>query len=554
MARSSLGSLNGRSFDVVVMGGGVVGASAAQHLSAEGYAVLLVDKVDFGSGSSSRSGRSLHCGLRYMEPGEGLPYIASGGSPVLKYLTNPKLFIRGCRRAKEAMACRADLVQTMRARLSPEKFYVPTWKGGKYKPWHLSAAFAMLKLLGPKDVPLDVRRYKPAEFMDQPIIRYLRDADRLAGLTSFREYRFEWPERICVDTVLDAERLGAVVRNHTPVQGLEREADGNWAVTLGDSVGPDGVGDPGTARVRAPLVLNTAGMWIDRVNGLAAKGAKRRITGTKGSHVMIKLPEECRGQGIIAEFRDGLPFYVYPWRDMHFIGPTDTLFEGDEDEVRATDDEIDYLLDETNHLMPGLGGLSRSDIRFTWAGVRPQTHDPDDSMGIRGRRLHDLAEDGMPGILALTAGNIITHRLSGRELCAAVKARLSPSGSPAPLSYDAKPFAPAPESPSLLNHWDGARLAHLRQAAEREHPANLADLLFRRVGAGWTETMAREGAQKAAETVADILGWDDARIEQEVAAYAHVLERLHRVGTGPDCVTDPVAAESVSSHGEGGRP
>lgn len=549
MARSSLESLNGRTFDVVVMGGGVVGSSAAQHLSAEGYAVLLVDKGDFGSGSSSRSGRSLHCGLRYMEPGEGRPYVVSGHSPVLKFLADPKMFLSGCRRAREAMTCRAQIAGTMRARLSPETFYVPVWKGWKYRAWHLSAAFGMLKLLGPKEVPLEVQRYRRSEFMDQPLIRYLRDADKLSGLVSYREYRFEWPERICLDTVLDAERLGAVVRNYTPVEGLEREADGRWAVTMSDAAG-----EAGTATARAPLVLNTTGMWIDRVNRLAADGARRRVTGTKGAHIMVKLPDECRGQGVFTELRDDNPFYIYPWRNMHFIGPTDTLFEGDEDEVRATDDEIDYLLDGANHLMPGLGGLTRSDLCFTWAGVRPQTTDPEDSMGARGRRIHDLAEDGMPGVLALTAGNIITHRLSGRDLCAAVKARLTPSRSPQALSYDAKPFDPAPDSPALLNHWDGARLAHLRQAAEKEHPVTLADLLFRRVGAGWTETMAREGAQKAAETVADLLGWDEARIGKEVEAYAHVLERLHRVGTGPDCVTDPVAAEAMSSRGDGSTP
>ncbi len=547
MARSSLESLNGRTFDVVVMGGGVVGGSAAQHLSAAGYAVLLVDKGDFGSGSSSRSGRSLHCGLRFLEPGEGRPYLVSGNSPVLKFLADPKMFLSGIGRAREAMACRSQIAGTMRARLSPETFYVPVWKGGKYRPWHIAAAFGLLKLMGPRDPSLELRRYRRPEFMDQPLIRYLRDVDRLDALTSYREYRFDWPERICLDTVLDAERLGAVVRNYTPVEGLERYEDGRWAVTMSDAAG-----ESGTATARAPLVLNTAGMWIDRVNRLANDGAKRRVTGTKGVHIMVKLPEDCRGQGVITELRDGNPFYIYPWRNMHFIGPTETLFEGDEDEVRATDEEIDFLLDEANHLMPGLGGLGRADICFTWAGVRPQTSAPGYPMGVRGRQVHDLTEDGMPGILALTAGNIITHRLSGRDLRAAVKARLAPSRPPQALSYDAKPFDPAPESPALLNHWDGARLAHLRQAAEKEHPVNLADLLFRRVGAGWTETMAREGAQLAAETVADILGWDEARIGKEVEAYAHVLERLHRVGTGPDCVTDPIAAKHASSRGDGG--
>jgi glycerol-3-phosphate dehydrogenase len=173
------------------MGGGVVGASSAQHLASEGYAVLLVDKGDFDSGSSSRSSRMLHCGLRYLEPGEGLSYVASGHSPVLKFLADPKMFLSGYRRAREAMACRAQIAGTMRARLGPETFYVPVWKGGKYKPWHVSAAFGMLKLIGPKDVPLDVHRYKRSEFMNQPLISHIRDADRLTGLSSCREYRFE---------------------------------------------------------------------------------------------------------------------------------------------------------------------------------------------------------------------------------------------------------------------------------------------------------------------------------------------------------------------------
>ncbi len=211
----------------------------------------------------------------------------------------------------------------------------------------------------------------------------------------------------------------------------------------------------------------------------------------------FKLPEECRGQGVIAEYRDGNLLYIYPWRNMHYIGPTDTLFDGYEDEVRATDEEIDFLLDEVNHLLPGLGGLTRDALCFTWAGVRLQTSYSASAMGVCGRVVHGLTGDGMPGMLALTGSNIITHRLSGRELCTAVKARLAPSGTPALLSYDAKPLEPAPESPNLLNHWDGARLAHLRQAAGREHPVNLADLLFRRLGAGWTETMARPGAATA---------------------------------------------------------
>ncbi len=525
MPRLALSGIDDREFDVVVIGGGAVGASAAQHLTAAGYDVLLVDKGDFGAGSSSRSGRMLHCGLRYLEPGEGLAQSTSRHSPIWQFLADPAMAMKGLRRAREAMHCRSEIVGTMPERVRRKTYYMPLYKGGHYKPWHVNTAFRVLGWLGPGDLPLDNQWLSPAEAKAHPLLGYLREPEKLRRVASFREYRFEWPERIVMDVVLDAERMGATVRNYTPVLGMEREADGRWRIDLGD--GADG---GARAQVRTRLVINAAGMWIDRVNRLAAPAAGRKITGTKGAHIMVRLPPECRTLGIITEYRDGGPMYVYPWRDMHYVGPTDTLFTGDEDDLHATGEEIDFLLDEVNHLLPGLG-LGRDDICFTWAGVRPQTHDPNSAMGERGRVVHDLAADGMPGAIALSAGNIMTHRRSGADLTAAVRGRIAPSGAPRALSYAAKPFPDDEASPALLNHWPGAKLAHLRHAAAHEHPTSLADLLFRRVGAGWTGTMAREGARKAAETVADIVGWDEARIDREVADYHALIAHLHGVTT-----------------------
>ncbi len=525
MPRPELSDIDGREFDVVVIGGGAVGASATQHLTAAGYDVLLVDKGDFGAGSSSRSGRLLHCGLRYLEPGEGLAQSTSTHSPIWQFLSDPAMTWKGLRRAREAMQCRSEIAGTMPERVRRKTFYLPIYRGGRYKPWHVKSAFRILGWLGPGDLPLDNEWLSPADAKAHPLLRYLREPEKLRRVASYREYRFEWPERIVMDVVLDAERMGATVRNYTPVQGMERGADGRWRIDLGDTVD-----DGARARVHTHLVINAAGMWIDRVNRLATKTAGRKITGTKGAHIMVRLPPECRTLGVISEYRKGGPMYVYPWRDMHYIGPTDTLFTGDEDDLRATEEEIDFLLDEANHLLPGLG-LGRGDICFTWAGVRPQTHDPRSETGERGRVVHDLAADGMPGALALSAGNIITHRRSGADLTAAVRSRLAPSGTPRALSYAAKTFPEDESSPALLNHWPEAKLAHLRHAAAHEQPVNLVDLLFRRVGAGWTGTMAREGAQVAAETVADIMGWDEARIEKEVADYHALIAHLHGVTT-----------------------
>ncbi len=157
----------------------------------------------------------------------------------------------------------------------------------------------------------------------------------------------------------------------------------------------------------------------------------------------------------------------------------------------------------------------------------PLTYAPYEPMGLRGHRLHDLEAEGMPNVFNMTSSPIQSHRLAGQQLRDAVKKKFFPSGEPQTISYAAAPRPASPESPALLNHWPVVRIADLRHAAEHEQPVTLEDLLFRRVGAGWTETMGREGALVAAEAVADILDWDETRVEQEVEDYLGVLAQRH---------------------------
>lgn len=513
--RPSLTSFQGKEFDVVIIGGGVNGSSAAQHLAAAGYNLLLVDKNDFGSGSSSRSSRIMHCGLRYLAP---------GGS-IWEFAKHPRRLATALRMARLAMQYRAQFVSMTPERCLPVKWFYPIYKNGPYSNWQVDFAYGLLGALGPKSVPLDYRRLKPNDALELPLIKWMRDTDQLTGVGSFREYLYEWPERICVDTVLDAERMGASVRNYTGVGGLTKNGDGTWNVAIRDTVAPFE-----EATVTAKIVLNTGGIWVDEINATnsAAEKPSRKITGTKGVCIMFQLPPECEGHALTVIDRTNQPINFVPWRGMHYFGPTETLYEGDIDDIKPLDEEIDWLIDEVNYLFPGMPRLTRSKVIFSWAGVRPLTYNRALPMGNRSREVHDLGPEGMPNVFALTAGPIMTHRSAGAELAEVVQKRLQPSGPERTLSFEAPRFPENQNSPRLIDDGISVTLADLRYAAEREHPTNLVDLLFRRVGVGWTKTMGGSSAERAAETVAEILGWDKDRIRKETESYRSYLADNHR--------------------------
>ena len=216
---------------------------------------------------------------------------------------------------------------------------------------------------------------------------------------------------------------------------------------------------------------------------------------------------------------------------MHYFGPTETLYEGDPDDIHPTEEEIRWLVGEANHLLPALN-LKRSDVIFAWAGVRPLTYDPALPKGKRSRDVHDLSREGLPNVFALTAGPIMTHRSAGAAMVEAVRGKIAPNGPEQPVSYAARRFPENQNSPPLLDDYTAIKLSDLRHAAEHEDVTNLVDLLFRRVGAGWTQSMAADASRKAAETVADILGWDEGRVAAEIAAYRDHLRQQHALRDG----------------------
>ena len=508
--RSDISELDAAKFDVAIIGGGINGASAAQHLAAAGYRVLIVDKGDFGSGASSRSSRLLHCGLRYFAPGHS----------IFDFVRHPTRLRAALRMGRLAMQARSEFVRTAPSRTRAMRFHFPIYRDGPYRPWQINLAFGLLRRLGPKDLPLDYELLSPGQAKALPLIGGLRHFDRLQAVAAFREYQFDWPERICIDTIRDAERLGAVVRNYTRASLRGRDQGIGWTVELTDMASQSP-----PVLVQAKVVLNMAGVWIDDVLRALHPSATRKVFGTKGCHIMIRLPDACRGIGIATLNRGNEPFYCVPWREFHYFGPTETAYDGDQNRVRVEDQEIDWLLGEANALLPGLR-LSRGDVLLTWAGVRPLTFDPAVPFGNRARAIHDLSPAGGPGLLAMTAGPVMMHRSAGREMARAVAAHVAPSQPPSSVDY---------ATPDRI---EGA-----------EHALTLSDMLFRRTGVAWSGPISEARLRKAAEEAATALGWDQARTTSEIAAFEAECDFLFGAGTSAQSSRQERASKSQTRNG-----
>ena len=471
-----------RTYDVVVIGGGVNGTAALNELARAGYRVLLAEADDFASGASGRSSRMLHCGLRYFET----------PNPIWDAITKPLRFGRAIGMARDAMLARAELALDQSVATRAIELCFPVWKDGPFPRWQLDLGLRLLGQIGPRNPPLDRRIRSAKEAKLHPIGRHLRSQEALRGMVSVREYLFAAPERLCVENALDAELNGADIFLRTHAQVVTRDLDGLWRIKLSSSIGG------ANHEVRARCVLNMAGTWSDKVGNFG----KRLIRGTKGSHIIIRLPQGYADSGIATLHRGGHPFYGLPLgQDRFYFGPTETLFEGDAKNVRVDADDIEFLLAEANYLLPGLK-LTRANIEQCWAGVRPLTEDPSRPMGARERVVHDLRPQGFENVLAMTAGPIMSHRSGGRKMLAEVIARI---GAPKFSSQrsNSQLDSPMTTEPEI-------------QAVIREHAFDLHGVLVQRTGTAWQELISRERATDTAKKMASILGWDDQRIAQEI--------------------------------------
>jgi glycerol-3-phosphate dehydrogenase len=478
-------------YDVVVAGGGIIGAAASQHLAAAGYRTLLVERGDYGGATSSRTSRLQHCGLGYFSP---------ASHSIAAFAMHPRFALRCLELSRRAMRGRNEFVRTSPERVRKIEFLVPLYDKDSISVWKARLAFNIMESFDPGGVSLDLAILEPEQARRLPMIAGLRNLDRLRAVVRFTEYQFVWPERIVVDTIMKARDIGLEARNHTAVTGIEKDGEG-WRVTL---MPPDGV----ALSVRAKAVVNAAGVWVDKISQLAAASAPVLNVGAKGTNIVVRLPAEYRGYGLETIMRDGSPFYVIPWGDLHYVGPKDSPGDGSPEGFRAAEDEIAAILAETNAAFPALK-LQRGDVLYSWAGVRPRTAAAGERLGGMNVREHDLTERGLKNFFVFTGGLLMTHRDAGRRLTAAVRRRIAPSGPQTAIDYGAR----------LVPNGESLNRESVSWSAANEQVRTLSDLLRGRLPLGWTDDLGLSSAEEAAALCRETLGWSGARADAEVAAY-----------------------------------
>jgi len=388
--------------------------------------------------------------------------------------------------------------------------------------------------------------------------------DGLRGAAAYYDAQAEYPERLSLENALAARRLGAVVLPYMRVTELQRGPAGRvTGVALHDELhGADHV-------ARGGVVVNAAGPWVDRVLGGIEPPDQRMIGGTKGSHLVVAPFAGAPREAVYAEaVEDGRPYFVVPWNGLYLIGTTDTRFDGDLDEVVATDDEVAYLIGETNKLFPG-AGLRAEDVLYTYAGVRPLPAAPegDEAAITRSHVIHDHAP-GVEGLLSIVGGKITTYRQLAEEVVdvvvkkLAVKARKCrthqvplPGGTVYPFDAFRERFHATSgldrETADRLLRIYGTRAAELLDEADgrpqlrepleggggaigaevafslrTELSETLADVLARRTMIGFGADAGLGAVEAAAEIAIRQFGWDDARAAAEAERYRAQVEML----------------------------
>ncbi len=539
----ALAVLTEHPYDVLVIGGGITGAGVALDAASRGYSVALVEQADFASGTSSRSSKLVHGGLRYLQN-----------------------FDLGL--VREALLERQLMVRLAPHLVRPLPFVLPAFDGSRRPDRLTGIGLNMYDVMAAPSLRArrNARRataadgdadWSPARHR---LISGAEATELLPAIASrhptggYLFYDCQTDDARLVLTVLgEAERFGAVCANRLRVTGLRAVPGQESGAVVEDREGG------GAFTIRADNVVNATGVWADRIRPgeLHCEAELPQIAPSRGTHVTLRHEDLPLHAGAIVPAGEGRSIFALPWLGRTLVGTTDNNYDGDIDHVRPSARDIVYLLGAVNDFFGT--ALGPGDATGAYAGVRPLVSSGDSRKSVDISRKAELYETSS-GLITITGGKLTTWRRMARLVVDRIVER---DGREAPCRTHEIPLG-APVDAAELSRVDGVpevaypmlagRYGHEAEgvlrtagatpglaapivdgrpdlvaeavfAARHEQARTVGDVLLRRTRLGLLA--AREltgpgatGPRRVAEVMAPVLGWGTARVDAEVARFA----------------------------------
>lgn len=378
--------LKQETFDVLIIGGGITGVGIALDAASRGLRVALVEQQDFAFGTSSRSTKLIHGGLRYLKQLEFALVKEVGSERAIVHALAPHLVV-------------------------PEKMLLPLYEKRGLGYWLTSAGLKVYDwLAGVKREDQRKMLTRQQTLLQEPILK----PQDVKGGALYAEYRTD-DARLTVEIAKRAVKEGALLLNYCRVTDFTIDAGRVSGATVYDEESGS------TVEVRARMVVNAAGPWVDELREKNKSRSGKSLHLTKGVHIVVPYHRLPVRQAIYFDVPDGRMIFAIPRGRTSYIGTTDTDYTGDKNDVRATREDVRYLIHAVNETFPAVH-LTVADVESSWAGLRPLIHEEGKSASELSRK--DELFESESGLISIAGGKLTGYRKMAERVVDRIVERL----------------------------------------------------------------------------------------------------------------------------------